>query len=131
MKYGHGAKKMQTFKRGDNFLFQFVLANGETDRFIEAKLYKTADDSLVGTYDIPYFQDGIYQKKDIQASEVGYFILTATVFKDAGFTNRDRKYAIQSETLRVENTAEEINSNISGIADIINENIDDSDGRIT
>jgi hypothetical protein len=118
---------MSLIKRGDNFLFQYTLADGREDRFIQVNLYDTADDSLIGSYDAPFLQDGIYQNKSISALTIGYFIARATVYKDALFTNRDNKYSLISETIRVENTAEQV----SDLAETINENIDDSDGRIT
>ena len=111
---------MKIFELGTNFIFQYVLSDGKEDKFIELNLYDTSDNSLIGSYDVPFLQDGIYQKKDLATTVNGIFIARATVYKDAAFTNRDKKYQLIADTIRVES-----------ISETINENIDDSDGRVS
>lgn len=118
--------------KNDNFIFSAQLHDGDEGKYVKLELINTSTGSTIGTYTLSHSGGGLYEKKDLQATSLGVYLERYTVYKNAALTNRDRKYNIVINQIKVvEDVIGELTTKIDTVADILNENIDDSDGRVS
>ena len=106
---------MPIVQKDTPFTLEATLGNGREDRFIKATLFQGATE--VATYSLSHVAGGVYINNTVIANQVGQFTVRYEVFRNAAFTNKDRRFDIWSERIRVE--------------DLVNETmdrVDESDG---
>lgn len=114
---------MKTFKSTDNKFLTLKLFDGKTNAFVRAKIFDSSM-NFIGAYSLGHIDNGLYAYQI--TFSVGNYYVTYEVFKDSGYTVKDRSYADAEEFIRVQ----EIESLLEQTKDLIIDTIDDSDGQI-
>lgn len=94
---------------GQNIDLLVTLADGRDDRFLQAKIFQGSTE--ISAIALSNQGEGLYFAST-PATAIGNFSIRYQVFKDAGFTDNDRKYQIEIKDLRVENFINELTDTI-------------------
>lgn len=99
-------------EKDTNFLFSVQLHNGKTDKFIKLELFETITNTVIGTYSLNHISSGMYVKNDVPSNVNGVFLAKYTVYNDSLLTQKDKRYSIELEYIRVESIIETLTSTI-------------------
>jgi hypothetical protein len=110
---------MKIYTSSDQKFLTLKLFDERSDKFVRASLFDSAM-TFIGFFTLSHVANGFY--KNLISLSLGKYYVFYEVFKDSGYTVKDKNYSDAEEFISVENTEE--------LIDLINDNIDDNEGRI-
>lgn len=108
---------MKSYIEGEKVNLTLKLYDSEAARFCRATLFDS-NFTLINNYNLTHVINGLYRHELINLSAGSYYVVYE-VFKDSGFTNKDKNYQEPDEFISV----------VPNLENVIIEKADEADGR--